>query len=438
MSSRLASPALVSATLLSAALVLASARAQAAEPSLPPFYQSVTAMKPLGKLGEVVAKEPVATAIPGARAWRIAHVSSDLLDRPTIATALVIAPEGEAPAAGRPVVAWAHGTTGTAQNCGPSQEWDPAQPLNQYFLIGGTAGTDFGVPAADEFIRDGYVLVATDYQGLGGGGAHQYSIAATQARDTIDSIRAVGAMGLGAGKRAAIYGWSQGGGAALAAASMPDYIARLGTAFDGVAIVGFAALAPYDVAAVAPQGQMDDATAAKTMTSLIEGFSDNLADYTHYAMTMWAMAATFPELKMADLFTDEGAKALDTIFLDKCVHTASDTIAFNFGANFRALSRRDPANLAGWARNLLRGSVPPVKPVAPVVIYWGTKDIVSPPVMGKLYREQMCRMGANVARVQLAGEQSHFTTPGASKPLYVPWIEDRFAGKPAADGCAPN
>jgi pimeloyl-ACP methyl ester carboxylesterase len=438
MSPRFTLPAFVAATLLSAILVLASAPAQAAQPSLPPFYQSVMAMKPQGKLGEVLAKEPVVTTIPGARAWRIAYVSSDLLDRPTIATALVIVPEGEAPPAGRPVVAWAHGTTGTAQNCGPSQQWDPAQPLNQYFLIGGTAGTDFGVPAADEFIRDGYVLVATEYQGLGGGGAHQYSIAATQARDTIDSIRAVGAMGLGVGTRAAIYGWSQGGGAALAAASMPDYIARLGTAFDGVAIVGFAALAPYDVAAVAPQGPMDDATAANTMTSLIEGFSDNLADYTHYAMTMWAMAATFPGLKMADLFTDDGAKALDTIFHDKCVHTAGDTIAFNFGANFRALSRKDPANLSGWARDMLRGSVPPVKPVAPVVIYWGTKDIVSPPVMGKLYREQMCRMGANVARVQLAGEQSHFTTPGASKPLYVPWIEDRFAGKPAADGCAPN
>ena len=55
---------------------------------------------------------------------------------------------------------------------------------------------------------------------------------------------------------------------------------------------------------------MDDAAAAKTMASLIEGFSDNLADYTHYAMTMWAMAATFPELTMADLFTDDGAKAL--------------------------------------------------------------------------------------------------------------------------------
>ena len=67
-------PALVSATLLSAILVLASPRAQAAEPSLPPFYQSVTAMKPQGKLGEVVAKEPVATAIPGARAWRIAYL----------------------------------------------------------------------------------------------------------------------------------------------------------------------------------------------------------------------------------------------------------------------------------------------------------------------------------------------------------------------------
>lgn len=55
--------------------------------------------------------------------------------------------------------------------------------------------------------------------------------------------------------------------------------------------------------------------------------------------------------------------------------------------------------------------------------------------MGELYREQKCKMGGNIARVQLPGEQDHFSTPAASEPLYLPWIADRFAGKPAPDGC---
>ncbi len=59
-----------------------------------------------------------------------------------------------------------------------------------------------------------------------------------------------------------------------------------------------------------------------------------------------------------------------------------------------------------------------------------------PPLMGKLYRKQMCALGGNVARVQLAGEQTHFSTPGAAEPLYKPWISERFEGKPIANGCA--
>jgi hypothetical protein len=55
--------------------------------------------------------------------------------------------------------------------------------------------------------------------------------------------------------------------------------------------------------------------------------------------------------------------------------------------------------------------------------------------MGQLYREQMCRQGANVTRIQLPGEQNHYTTPGMSLSQYVPWIQDRFAGRPAPDGC---
>jgi len=90
-------------------------------------------MGPTGKLGQVIKKEPIKTSLKGAQAWRIAYISSDVAERKTISTGLIIAPTGPAPKEGRPIMAWAHGTTGSAQNCGPSQIIDPTRALNQYF-----------------------------------------------------------------------------------------------------------------------------------------------------------------------------------------------------------------------------------------------------------------------------------------------------------------
>jgi len=408
----------------------------AAEVAVPPFYEGVMALKPDGPLGTVIAKEAVATSVPGAEAWRIAYVSSDLHEQPTISTALVVAPKGAPPAGGRPVVAWGHGTTGTAQSCGPSQVLDPAQDLNEYFLVGGTSWTDFGVPGLSEFIAEGYVVVATDYQGLGGGGTHQYAIAATQARDLINSVRAVGSMGLsGDSRKAAVIGWSQGGGAVLAAAGLADYVAKTGSAFDGVDFAGFVALAPQDVAVMIPLGEIDAAAANTLLQGLAKTFSDNVFNFTHFGMTMWATAAAFPGLHLRDVFSAEGANALDAILATKCMHAAADTMNFAFGDAYKSFMLAQPAQADKWVEALVEGSVAPVKPIGPVIIYWGTHDTVVPPNMGDLYRKQMCGMGANITRVQLPGEQTHFSTPGTAQPMFVPWIADRFAGKDLADGC---
>ena len=165
-----------------------------ANPSMPPFYADVMKMTPEGKLGQVIKQEKITTPVKGAQAWKIAYISSDVAGRATISTGLVVAPVGQAPKEGRPVLAWAHGTTGTAQNCGPSQITNPAVPLNQYFLVGGNSWTDYGIPNLEEFIKEGYVVVATDFQGLGGGGKHQYAVAGTNGRDLINSARAVISM----------------------------------------------------------------------------------------------------------------------------------------------------------------------------------------------------------------------------------------------------
>ena len=187
-----------------------------ANPSMPPFYADVMKMTPEGKLGQVIKQEKITTPVNGAQTWKIAYISSDVAGRATISTGLVVAPVGQAPKEGRPVLAWAHGTTGTAQNCGPSQVTNPAVPLNQYFLVGGNSWTDYGIPNLEEFIKEGYVIVATDYQGQGGGGKHQYAVAGSNGRDLINSARAAISMkDTGASKRTIFYGWSQGGGQRL-------------------------------------------------------------------------------------------------------------------------------------------------------------------------------------------------------------------------------
>lgn len=419
-------------------LCVGTPTSDAAEVAVAPFYQHVGSLSTNHPLGTVVAKESVATKIPGAEAWRIAYVSSDALERRTLSTALVIAPKGPPPRGGRPIVAWAHGTTGTAQNCGPSQVEDPAQEINEYNLIGGTSWTDFGVPAVNRFIESGYVVVATDYQGLGGGGGfHQYAVVATQGRDIVNSVRAVGSLKLSGGaKKAVAYGWSQGGGAVLGAASMGGYIGATGTAFDGVEFVGFVALAPHEVEVlIPPEATTDDAAAQKVVGGLANMFSDSAGNFAHYAMTMWATAVAYPELNLSDIFTDDGATALNEIFSKKCMHAGADTIVFNFGNDYKTLLSTTPANSTAWVRRLVDGSVSQDMPVAPVIIYFGDKDVTNNPVMGQLYQQRRCAKGANVARVQLPGEQNHFTTPSVSEPLFVPWIADRFAGKPADDGC---
>ena len=408
-----------------------------AEPSVPPFYQSVMQMKPEGKLGQIIKREKIATPIPGAQAWRIAYISSDLNDKKTISTGLVVAPTGPTPAGGRPVISWSHGTTGNAQNCGPSQVENPARSLNQYFLVNGNSWTDYGLPSLEQFIKDGYVVVGTDYQGLGGGGRHQYAVAKTNGRDAINAARAAGSMKeLGTNKKTVMIGWSQGAGSAMGA-SQADYIAQKGTAYDGLDVVGFVAMAIPDFAMYAP-ATLDEAGATKMVNDFANGWSVDSFAFAHMSMNLWGTQAAFPDkLKLSDIFTDDGAKALDEIYSNKCVHVATDTINFNYGSTYKTLMRPQPQNAVAWAQAIIGGTLDSnVKPIAPVLILYGNKDTTLPPSMGEFYRNKMCAIGGNVARVQLPGNQDHFTTPNVSVPLYLPWIKDRLSGKPAVDGCA--
>jgi len=407
-----------------------------ADPPMPPFYAAVAKMSPEGKLGQVVKQEKIATSVKGAQAWRVAYISSDISGRKTIATGMVVVPTGPTPAGGRPIMSWAHGTTGTAQNCGPSQVFDPVVPLNQYFLVGGNSWTDYGIPSIEEWIKEGYVIAATDYQGLGSGGKHQYGVSATNGMDAINAIRAAGSMKeTGANKKTLVYGWSQGGGATIAAASMPEYIKQKGTAYDDLDVLGFVALAPLDLAAAAPKGKITQAQADEYFAGTLKEFSNGVFNFSHAVMGYWGSQAAFPNLKLSDILTDEGVKAVNEVLDNKCMHATADTLNYNYKTTFMNLVKKSPSNTLAWSEAFVKGSVAQVKPVAPVQIYFGTADITVPPPMHKAYQEQMCKLGGNVGRMQLPGEQDHYTTPPVSKQYYLQWIKDRVAGKPLANGC---
>ena len=410
--------------------------AEASNPKieLPAFYAATDRLNPEGKpLGTVLASEPMTSQVPGSKAWRLAYVSSDPAGRRHVVTGFIVVPDGPAPAGGRKLLAWAHGTTGTARRCGPSQYEQPAQPLNQYLLPTGTTWSDVGLPAMEPLLKQGYVIVATDYQGLGGPGEHQYALPVSNGMDVINALRAARDFKpAAAGERAVVYGWSQGGGATIGAAGLVDYVKRA----DAVApldILGFVAMAPEDIG-VEMAAVSTETEAVRELQAVNQQMGSNVFDFTHLAMMYWGAAAANPSLQLSDLFTAQAVSPINGMMQRKCMHELSATMNYWYADAYPSLLKSIPSNALAWVKTI-KDLSPGLKPIAPVVIYWGNYDTVVPPVMHKLYFEAACKQGAVMSRIELPGNNTHFSTPASSQPYWLPWIADRFAGKPVVNGC---
>ncbi len=120
-------------------------------------------------------------------------------------TSAVFFPKGKAPAGGWPVLAWAHGTVGLADQCTPSM--NPRSQRDQDYL--------------NHWLNQGYAIVASDYAGMGTEGLMSYLNGKSTAANVVDSV--IAAQDLPAVKQGgqklsrnwAVIGQSQGGGAAL-------------------------------------------------------------------------------------------------------------------------------------------------------------------------------------------------------------------------------
>ncbi|MCW4355486.1 lipase [Hoyosella sp. YIM 151337] len=147
-----------------------------------------------------VSPLPAQLWLPGtARAHHVHYWSTGLRDEPVPVTGAIFVPEGNPPPGGWPILSWAHGTVGLGDDCAPSTAGRSARDI-EYLA---------------HWLSQGYVIVASDYLGLGAPGLHPYLIGEPTAYSVIDMVRAAVAADPALSRKWAVIGQSQGGHATL-------------------------------------------------------------------------------------------------------------------------------------------------------------------------------------------------------------------------------
>ncbi|MEY2419589.1 MAG: hypothetical protein QOG90_2269 [Actinomycetota bacterium] len=352
--------------------------AHTAAPSRPPAHGALLAYR---RLPGVVA---------GAATYKIRYTSRSRGGGAIVVTGLAIVPHGTKH--DRVVLTYAHGTTGLADACAPS-----AHPSgSEVRAIGLTA------------VSHGWIVAATDYEGLGTPGRHPYLVGVSEGRSVLDAAVAARQLPQAhAGNRLLIAGYSQGGHAALwanqLAATWAPTLRVLGT-FAG-----------------APATEIDRILAAGR-TFPIQRFL--LAIVGGYA-------AAYPRAHPSAYLTDEGLALLPTV--DTGCLGDIDRVARRVPPD--RLVRPEGPTDAEW-QALGRANNPGSrKPAGPVLVVHSDQDDVVPVALSALLRDRMCAHGAVVER-RVIHAGGHTAAAFPALIAAAEWLTQRAAGtQPAHDDC---
>ncbi|WP_282268693.1 alpha/beta fold hydrolase [Stenotrophomonas sp. PS02298] len=342
-----------------------------------------------GKLLEAVATDG---APAGAKAWRIRYETTDVDGDPTQSTGVLVAPDGPSPVQGRDIVAWAHGTVGIDSAC------TPIRTLDQ-------------IPGLADMLARGWVVVASDYPGLGTRGPHAYLAGDAAAAAVLDSVRAATALpAAGASRSFAVWGHSQGGHAALFSAQR----AR----------------------SYAPDLQLQGVVAVSPPTELAANMQH--ADTTVRGLLTAFTARSWSRVYGADLSTIANATTRGVI---ERATSGCEGDPFSEAALVRLLRLRarlgslDLGGRAPWDGLMARNSITALAAgSAPLLLVQSDADgLVATPVTWRFF-EQSCKRGAAVNYLRLP-DTGHATTAIASADRAIAWIAERFSGQAAGSDC---
>ena len=374
--------------------------AAGASSALPSFY-SVPAGVSSKAPGSLLKSEKIAAPGLDGTAYRVMYVSTDEQGKSVPVTGVVLVPKAVAPSGGYPVVTWAHGTNGMADQCAPS-----LAPFS----------TDLSEPIANQLLAQGWAITASDYQGEGTPpGELPYLVGDLSGRNTIDIVSAARHLAVAhTSTTYIVWGHSEGGQPAMFAWHLgPSYGSK-----NGLHMVGTVAGAPpsqfayiYDALQTSPYRFYLFMAAAGYNIAYGNRAAPLTAVLTRTAMGL------LPDLKKGCFNYLEST--LDKYSMAQLVKTNP----FNLSSWKVLLTKNDPASFS--ANDI------------PLLIYQGGADEQIPVVSTQLLAQHLCSQGQDLERWIYPG-QSHAGVVPVAAPDLVHWMADRFAGDPDPDPYQPT
>lgn len=385
-------------TALAIALGLAGiAPAANAKPTTTSFYQWDRPSASVAP-GTLLRLQEIKTSrMQRYRAWRILYMTRDYAGRPIISSGTVALSSYASPNPdARGIISWAHPTTGVARKCAPSLLSNPFAQVAGF----------------NEMIGGGYIVTATDYPGLGTRGPVGYLVGLGQGRAVIDAVRAARQIPeVGGSARYGVWGYSQGGHAAL-------FAARIATSYaPELQLVGAAAAAP-----------------PSHLKQLLAADIGNISGRVLAAFTLQSWSVKYGA--SLEALVDDGVAPVISAVASHCIGDLGqqlDVLAAQKPLKERFL-KADPGRVKPWGSLLDDNSLFQLPPRVPVFIAQGDRDeIVRPEVTLAMVRAS-CRAGVRVRYLSLRNTD-HSRAARMSAAEAIRWLSGRFSGEAAPNSC---
>ena len=365
---------------------------------LSPFYRWTGSLPE--KPGLMLREEPIPDQpeiVAAATARRILYSSTDARWRSGIipVSGTLYLPKRTAPQGGWPLVAWMHGTLGVSDRCAPS--WSRHRPRDGTYI--------------NNWLEQGFAVVATDYQGLGGPGPHPYLNWEAEGRSVLDAARAALDHSNGQIANAIIItGQSQGSGASLGATRLaPSYAPDLNIK----ASIATGIVSRFPLAANKPSNEQSFARSLPPQIAILMMLGGALGD---------------DAIKPDDLVTEMGKPLLQAA-REGCNAELAQVVRSN-GLTL-ANSLKDP-EIADRLDAVI--DMNPVRMPVPVFLATGLADKLIPPQRQYAAVAALCAANSNVVWKTYAGV-THNGTVHAAYADELAFVQASLAGSPIRSNC---
>lgn len=373
-----------------------SVSAAACEPP-PAFYEPPASLP--ARPGDVIATAATNFGLNlNVTSTAIKYRSTSATGQANYVTGTLLVPNAAWTGGGpRPLVAYAVGTQGLADDCAASRSM--------------TNNLLYEQANVQALLDRGWAVAVTDYEKLGTPGDHTYVVKNAEAHAVLDLVRAAQRLPgspVAADAPVAVVGYSQGGQAAAAVAELEaTYAPELN--IKGVAAGGV----PSDLAKLADH---------------LNGAGNLFFSFLAFAAA--GLGSAYPELNL-EAYLNQAGRDMLAAGREACLVDGLTLGAFK---NIAAVTTTNPLATPQWQARVNEQKLGGARPQVPVYLYHGLLDEIIPYDQGTGLRTSWCARGA---RVQWADYllADHLLGIFAAQGDVVNWVNARFTNQPFTPTC---